>query len=66
VTVGSVLHPMAEEHFIGWVYLETDKGIQKKYLEIGKEPSVKFALKDEKPVAAYAWCNLHGLWKTEI
>lgn len=66
VTVGSVLHPMAEEHFIGWVYLETDKGIQKKYLEIGREPSVTFALKDERAIAAYAWCNLHGLWKAEV
>ena len=66
VTVGSVEHPMAEEHSILWVYLETDKGGHRKCLEIGKAPVVSFALKDEKPIAAYAYCNLHGLWKTEI
>ena len=66
VTVGSVLHPMAEEHSILWVYLETDKGGQRKALEVGKEPTVTFAIADEVPVAAYAYCNLHGLWKTEI
>ena len=66
VVVGSVLHPMAEEHSILWVYLETDKGGQRKNLEVGKEPRVVFALADEKPVAVYAYCNLHGLWKKEI
>ena len=66
VTVGSVEHPMAEEHSILWVYLETDKGGHRKSLEVGGAPVVSFALKDEKPLAAYAYCNLHGLWKTEI
>ena len=66
VTVGSIEHPMAEEHSILWVYLETDKGGQRKCLEVGKAPVVSFALSDEKPIAAYAYCNLHGLWKAEI
>ena len=66
VVVGSVEHPMAEEHSILWVYLETDKGGQRKCLEVGKAPVVNFALSDEKPIAAYAYCNLHGLWKAEI
>jgi superoxide reductase len=66
VVVGSVLHPMAEEHSILWVYLETDKGGQRKNLEVGAAPEVSFLLKDEKPVAVYAYCNLHGLWKKEI
>ena len=66
VAVGSVEHPMAEEHSILWVYLETDKGIQRKALEVGKAPVATFVISDEKPLAAYAYCNLHGLWKTEI
>ena len=67
VAVGSVEHPMAEEHSILWVYLETDKGIQRKALEVGKAPRAIFNLAaGEKPIAAYAYCNLHGLWKTEI
>ncbi len=66
VRVGSIDHPMAEEHSILWVYLETDKGGQRKCLDVGGAPEVEFALSDEKPVAVYAYCNLHGLWKTEI
>ncbi len=66
VEIGSVAHPMAEEHSILWVYLQTDKGGQRKNLAVGEAPSVEFALCDEKPVAVYAYCNLHGLWKTEI
>lgn len=66
VTVGSVLHPMVEEHSIQWVYVLTDRGGQRKCLNAGEEPVVKFALKDEKPIAVYAYCNLHGLWKADI
>ena len=66
VEIGSVAHPMAEEHSILWVYLQTDKGGQRKNLEVGEAPAVEFSLCDEKPVAVYAYCNLHGLWKTEV
>ena len=66
VTVGSVEHPMVAEHSILWVYVMTDKGGQRKCLEVGKAPVVTFALSDEKAVAVYAYCNLHGLWKTDI
>lgn len=66
VCVGSVEHPMSEEHSITWVYLQTDKGGQRKCLNPGEKPVVTFAVADEKPVAVYAYCNLHGLWKTDI
>ncbi|MBQ3081796.1 MAG: desulfoferrodoxin [Clostridia bacterium] len=66
VTVGSVLHPMTNEHSILWVYLQTDKGGHRKCLEVDGAPSVTFALCDEKPVAVYAYCNLHGLWKADL
>ena len=66
VVVGSVLHPMTPEHSIEWVYLETNRGGQRKCLAHGDAPEVIFALGDEKPVAVYAYCNLHGLWKTEL
>lgn len=66
VAVGSVEHPMAEEHSILWVELKTDKGIQRKNLVVGEPPVVTFALADEKPLEVYAYCNLHGLWKSEI
>lgn len=66
VTIGSVEHPMLEEHHIAWVYLQTNRGGQRKCLAIGSEPCVSFALCDEEPVAVFAYCNLHGLWKTEL
>lgn len=66
VEIGSAPHPMLEEHHIVWVYLQTDRGGQRKCLEIGAEPKVTFALADEKPVSVFAYCNLHGLWKTDI
>ena len=66
VAIGETLHPMTEEHSIQWVYLQTDKGGQRKNLLPGESPEVTFALYDEKSLAVYAYCNLHGLWKTEI
>ena len=66
VSVGSVSHPMTSEHHIAWVYLQTDRGGQRKCLAAGSEPTVCFALKDETPVAVYAYCNLHGLWQADI
>ena len=59
-----VNHVMENEHFIEWIVLVTDKGIQKKKLTPGSEPRAEFALLDgEKVVSAYEFCNLHKLWK---
>lgn len=66
VKVGSVLHPMIEVHNIMWVYVETEKGSQLKRLEVNKDPVVSFSFVDDKPVAIYAYCNLHGLWRSDI
>lgn len=67
VNVGEVAHPMSEEHSIVWIYLESEKGGQRKVLNPGDTPCAQFVLTDDdKPLAAYAYCNLHGLWKTEI
>ena len=65
-SVGSIEHPMVEEHPILWVELKTDKGVQRKNLVVGEPPVVSFALVDEMPLEVYAYCNLHGLWKSEI
>jgi desulfoferrodoxin ferrous iron-binding domain len=66
VQVGSALHPMTEEHYIQWIYLETEHGGQRKALKPGSAPEAVFYLEDDKPLAAFAYCNLHGLWKSEI
>ena len=67
VQVGSVEHPMIPEHYITWIYLQTNVGGQRKNLTPGSVPAVTFALtEDEKPVSVYAYCNLHGLWKADV
>ena len=66
VEIGAAAHPMLDEHNIAWVYLLTEKGGQRKRLSPGQEAKVSFAVVDDKPVAVYAYCNLHGLWKTEL
>lgn len=67
VVVGDVIHPMVTEHFIDFVVLETNKGHQLHRLQVNETPATTFKLADdEKPVAVYAYCNLHGLWKKEL
>lgn len=67
VQVGSTLHPMTQEHHISWIYLITTQGVQRKSLAIDSDPIVEFALtEDDKVLEAYAYCNLHGLWKVEL
>ena len=64
VVIGSVEHPMIEEHLIEWVMLETSQGFQIKKLKAGDLPKVQFALlPNEELKTVYAYCNLHGLWK---
>ena len=64
VTVGSVAHPMLEAHYIQWILLETKEGRQRKALKPGDRPVAVFALTPgDAVVAAYEYCNLHGLWK---
>ena len=55
VKVGSVEHPMTEEHHIAFIYLETENGVTRKDLD-----------HTGRPEAVYEYCNLHGLWKKEL
>ena len=66
IKIGEVTHPMLPEHHIEWIILETKKGFQIKYLEAGDAPEAKFELVDDEAVAAYEYCNLHGLWKKDL
>jgi superoxide reductase len=66
VTVGSVEHPMLEEHYIEWIAVQTKQGNQRKSLEPGEPPKAFFRICDGDEVeAVYAYCNLHSLWKAE-
>ncbi len=63
VAVGSVLHPMTEEHHIAWILLETKNGEERKELKPGEEPVAQFYVaEDDEVIAAYEYCTLHGIW----
>ena len=66
IMIGSVPHPMSEEHKIAFVYVETERGGQRKCLKAGEQPALTFCFAGDRPMAVYAYCNLHGLWKTDI
>ena len=67
VNVGSVDHPMLDEHYIEWIFLLSEKGGQRRRLQPGDSPAATFKLADgDKAIAAYAYCNMHGLWMAEI
>ncbi len=67
VNVGSVNHPMEDKHYIEWIALHTKEGNQRKELSPNGSPNAEFALcESDEPIAVYAYCNLHGLWKTEV
>ncbi len=66
-TIGEVIHPSIEAHYIEFIALETDKGVTVHYLKPGDVPQTTFTLSEgEKPIAVYELCNLHGLWKKEL
>lgn len=67
VEVGSAVHPMVPEHYIEWIVLETAAGAQWKKLAPTDAPSAVFTLAGGDTVkAAWAYCNIHGLWKQDL
>lgn len=65
IAIGSVAHPMIEAHYIQWIILETQKGVQIKYLHPNEHPEADFYIaEDDTLLKAYEYCNLHGLWTT--
>lgn len=66
VEVGSLPHPMTLQHYIPWIYLQTNFGGKRKSLYPAQLCRAVFALlPEERVIAAYAYCNLHGLWRGE-
>ena len=64
VEVGSVPHPMTPEHHICFIYVETENGGMR--IDLKDVPEAMFCTGKDKPIAVYEYCNLHGLWKTEL
>ncbi|MBQ1919566.1 MAG: desulfoferrodoxin FeS4 iron-binding domain-containing protein [Selenomonas sp.] len=67
VTVGSVEHPMTQEHFIEWIHVQTKQGGLMRHLTPEDKPMAVFRLAEgDEPVAVFEYCNLHGLWKKDM
>jgi superoxide reductase len=66
VTVGSVLHPMATEHWIQWIFIAQDTTYQIKTFVSGDTPIWTFNVLPDQKIKVYEFCNLHGLWLTEV
>lgn len=67
ITVSSVIHPSTDAHHIEFIALQTTNGFQFKKLKSEDRPQATFILEEGvRPVAAYEYCNIHGLWMTEI
>lgn len=64
VEVGSVAHPMSEEHYIAFIYVETENGGIR--VDLKDKPEAVIYLGEERAVAVYEYCNLHGLWMTQL
>lgn len=63
VVVGSVAHPMADDHYIEWIEVVVDGKSYTQFLKPGDLPEASFPI-DGANVKARAYCNLHGLWKS--
>jgi superoxide reductase len=66
VEVGSVAHPMDEDHFIQWVYVVTDQGLMARCFTPGQPAVADFELAGQKPISVFEYCNKHGLWKADL
>ncbi|HEX2953712.1 MAG TPA: desulfoferrodoxin [Bacillota bacterium] len=65
VTVGSVIHPMEEKHYIEWIELIADGKAYRQFLKPGEAPEAFFSV-TAQTVTAREYCNIHGLWKNSL
>lgn len=67
VHVGEVEHPMLDEHYIEWILVETNQGFHLKQLKPADKTEAEFTLANgEQAICVYEYCNLHGLWKSDV
>lgn len=64
VKVGNEPHPMTDEHHLEWIAVEYGHAIQRVYLEPGDPPEASFYVHEGEDIVVYAYCNIHGLWRS--
>ena len=65
VTVGSVDHPMTDDHYIEWIELLADGKAYRQFLNPGDAPEAKFGVEADL-VTAREHCNIHGIWDNSV
>ncbi len=71
VKVGSIQHPMEETHYIEWIEVIAEDQVYRRFLNPGDTPEAEFNIQADKikvqadKIKARAYCNIHGLWKTD-
>ncbi len=66
VRVGSVPHPMEEDHYIEWIELIVDGVMHRKFLKPGDKPEAMFKVTEGEDVKAREFCMKHELWKGKV
>jgi superoxide reductase len=66
VKIGSIAHPMDDNHYIEWIEVLTDGQVYRKNLKPGDAPEAEFFIKSNSPIQVREYCNIHGLWKTDL
>ncbi len=68
IKVGSIPHPMEDEHYIQFIEVisKDHRWVKRKYLHPHEQPEAKFSCKCDKKFDAYAYCNIHGLWENKF
>ena len=66
IQIGSVTHPMLDEHYIAFIAAERNEGkrVIVDFLKPGEEPKTEICGGIDG-LTAYEYCNLHGFWKWE-
>lgn len=65
VKIGSIPHPMEDEHFIEWIQIIAGDNVSFTYLKPGDEPQAQFT-QEEGEILVRSYCNKHGLWETNF
>lgn len=67
VSVGEVEHPSIAAHWIPFIAVKAGDLVMRRSIKATEKPEAIFPLGDFKgEVEVYAWCNLHGMWKSTI
>jgi len=66
VNVGSIPHPMSQEHYIMWIECIEDGHVDRRNLTYTDLPKASFESVRKGNITIRAYCNVHGLWMVDF